>query len=95
MLKRDILNFFNFQHRCSFLILITIDVKRCNTTSAVIWESVHEHIVGDTFCSNQSSSANLFMNSKLCKIDAFGVENQLLLVTAKEIYMRTHAVRAN
>lgn len=53
MLKGYILNVFNFQQRCSLLILITTDLKQWNMTNAVTWETVPEHIVGDTFRSNQ------------------------------------------
>ena len=30
-----------------------------NTISAVIWRTVHEHLVADAFCSRKSSSALL------------------------------------
>ena len=50
---------FNFQQRCYLHIRVATDLKQWNTTSAVTWGTVHEHIIADTFCSKRSSSALL------------------------------------
>ena len=39
-------------------IYMYIDIK-WNTKSAVTWQTVHEHIVADAFCSKSSTSALL------------------------------------
>ena len=53
MLKHDILDVFNFQQHCCLHIAVTTDVKEWNTISAVIWRTVHEHIVADAFRSKK------------------------------------------
>ena len=44
------------------------------------------------FTLSRAHQRYLFMNSKYRKSDAFQVAIQLLVVTTKEIYMRTQAV---
>ena len=59
MLKDDKLNVFNFQKRCCLHIVVTTDATSWNTTRALRWQTVHEHIVTDPFHSKMSSSVLL------------------------------------
>ena len=63
-LKDDISNVFNFQQR---LLFAHINNRRCNSgtqISAVTWETIHEHIVANVFCSKKSSSVLLFQEQQ-------------------------------
>ena len=53
------------------------------------WPTVHEHIVADAFRSKKSLSALLLDEIKHRKVVI-----QLLVVTAREIYLRTQEVCA-
>ena len=66
MLKDDILNLLNFQQRYCLHIV----VKRWSTIRAVVWRTVHEHIVADALHS-KNNSALLLHEQQDHKSDAF------------------------
>ena len=86
MLKDDILNVYSLQQHLCLHTVVTTDVKQQNTISIVTWRIAHEHM---HFTLRRAHQCHLFMNSKHHKSDAFQVTTQLLVVTTREIYMRT------